>query len=167
MEILKPSNGEQLNHPTLFAADILASHSVLPAKDKARTTRVTYGPGSETLLAFLDPVTQSWKMYEATCLLGELPSLEILPVSGITRNGKLLARPRKVPRILENASLSAPTPSGMYPTPNAADCQRGAKKIPFTKGKRTTLNDVCGGRPNPTFVEWLMGFPMGWTELED
>jgi DNA (cytosine-5)-methyltransferase 1 len=24
-----------------------------------------------------------------------------------------------------------------------------------------------GGRLNPTWVEWLMGFPTGWTDLED
>ncbi|WP_344508058.1 DUF3631 domain-containing protein [Dactylosporangium maewongense] len=27
------------------------------------------------------------------------------------------------------------------------------------------LPDVIGGRPNPEWVEWLMGFPPGWTDL--
>lgn len=27
------------------------------------------------------------------------------------------------------------------------------------------LNDQIGGQLNPTWVEWLMGFPIGWTEL--
>jgi len=26
---------------------------------------------------------------------------------------------------------------------------------------------LTGGRLNPTWVEWLMGFPTGWTDLED
>jgi len=29
------------------------------------------------------------------------------------------------------------------------------------------LGEVIGGQPNPTWVEWLMGFPLGWTDLED
>ena len=28
------------------------------------------------------------------------------------------------------------------------------------------LNDQIGGSLNPTWVEWLMGFPLGWTVLE-
>jgi hypothetical protein len=28
------------------------------------------------------------------------------------------------------------------------------------------LGRRIGGPPNPTFVEWLMGFPEGWTDLE-
>ena len=27
------------------------------------------------------------------------------------------------------------------------------------------LNDTVGGQLNPTWVEWLMGFPLGWTDL--
>lgn len=30
-----------------------------------------------------------------------------------------------------------------------------------------TLGDAVGGRLNPMWVEWLMGFPLGWTDLED
>jgi hypothetical protein len=26
---------------------------------------------------------------------------------------------------------------------------------------------AAGGQLNPTWVEWLMGFPLGWTDLED
>jgi hypothetical protein len=33
------------------------------------------------------------------------------------------------------------------------------------KGKRMTAGN--GGKLNPTWVEWLMGFPTGWTDLED
>ena len=27
------------------------------------------------------------------------------------------------------------------------------------------MNDVAGGRLNPAFVEWAMGFPPGWTDV--
>jgi hypothetical protein len=26
---------------------------------------------------------------------------------------------------------------------------------------------AIGGKLNPTWVEWLMGFPLGWTDLEE
>jgi hypothetical protein len=28
------------------------------------------------------------------------------------------------------------------------------------------IGDVIGGRPNPNWIEWLMGWPMMWTALE-
>jgi DNA (cytosine-5)-methyltransferase 1 len=28
-----------------------------------------------------------------------------------------------------------------------------------------SLNVVAGGALNPTWVEWLMGFPDGWTDI--
>ena len=31
----------------------------------------------------------------------------------------------------------------------------------------TPLNAVAGGSLNPNWVEWLMGYPIGWTDLED
>jgi hypothetical protein len=29
------------------------------------------------------------------------------------------------------------------------------------------LTDAIGGPTNPEWVEWLMGFPIGWTESAD
>lgn len=31
--------------------------------------------------------------------------------------------------------------------------------------QKTELNSAIGGQLNPTWVEWLMGFPIGWTDL--
>ena len=30
----------------------------------------------------------------------------------------------------------------------------------------SNLNDTIGGSLNPTWVEWLMGWPLGWTSME-
>src|SRR3990167_186026 len=68
----------------------------------------------------------------------------------------------------------------MFPTPNAnmyRDTGK-AEKLIAQKGKHmiTTAKTVAemsplewnrdGGQLNPTWVEWLMGFPLGWTELD-
>jgi len=59
-----------------------------------------------------------------------------------------------------------------YPTPMASDNRdRGNMKNPSVQrrleiGKQIGLGQILGGQPNPEFVEWLMGWPMGWTDLK-
>ena len=54
-----------------------------------------------------------------------------------------------------------------WPTPTARDrntlakCKRGANASPGG----TPLPIAVGGTLNPPWVEWLMGFPLGWTDL--
>jgi len=63
----------------------------------------------------------------------------------------------------------------MWPTPQAAD-RKGTGK-PGTKSHTNHLErkslltaavtqTTGGGSLNPTWVEWLMGFPLGWTDLD-
>lgn len=61
-----------------------------------------------------------------------------------------------------------------YPTPTASDHTRGCEgpeaKIARGRNPGVTLNDainVSGGQLNPNWVEWLMGWPMGWTSMDD
>jgi hypothetical protein len=56
----------------------------------------------------------------------------------------------------------------MLPTPIARDSRsfKGAKRSPKAQGSEPLVIQV-GGQLNPTWVEWLMGFPLGWTDLED
>jgi hypothetical protein len=81
--------------------------------------------------------------------------------------------------------------NGMWPTPAARDYRDGgapadlerntpnlptavltvAKSLPTpTASRRTGLQShgrtVVGGQLNPTWVEWLMGWPLEWTALE-
>lgn len=58
----------------------------------------------------------------------------------------------------------------IYPTPQARQKQRGRGggrgKGSISRGGGLMLDNVLGGKPNPTFVEWLMGYPQGWTMLD-
>jgi hypothetical protein len=63
----------------------------------------------------------------------------------------------------------------MWPTPSAGDDRdRGNLSTPaikrrVEKGKQLNLSMVVSeesGALNPEWVEWLMGFPAGWTSLE-
>jgi DNA (cytosine-5)-methyltransferase 1 len=51
-------------------------------------------------------------------------------------------------------------------TPNATDWKnRGTKEYRDEQKRQIQLQTQVGGQLNPTFVEWLMGFPKNWTEV--
>jgi hypothetical protein len=64
----------------------------------------------------------------------------------------------------------------LWPTPTTQDYRIGMperyKEEQSMGGRRSNLNDAVaegktaatGGALNPTWVEWLMGFPLGWTD---
>lgn len=54
----------------------------------------------------------------------------------------------------------------MYPTPTVQDASNNGAPSQHQRNS-LPLNAVAGGSLNPTWVEWLMGFPLGWTDLED
>lgn len=63
------------------------------------------------------------------------------------------------------------TAVSQFPTPTARDWKSGifspegkAKRDEHSRGK--PLNETIGGQLNPTWVEWLMGWPLGWTDLQ-
>ena len=66
-------------------------------------------------------------------------------------------------------SLESMARTGMWPTPAARDGGRGAGRSRAERTGETNgepLTQVIGGSLNPTWVEWLMGFPLGHTDLE-
>jgi len=60
----------------------------------------------------------------------------------------------------------------LWPTPTTRDYKGGRKPETLAasgRGETNSLNDAltCQGQYgslNPTWVEWLMGFPAGWTD---
>jgi len=53
----------------------------------------------------------------------------------------------------------------MLPTPTCHNSKEGAYPSEFNR-KTPTLATHAGGKLNPTWVEWLMGWPLGWTDLK-
>lgn len=49
-------------------------------------------------------------------------------------------------------------------TPQASEATHGGKNVRDSSGNPHLTSQV-GGQLNPPWVEWLMGFPIGWTEL--
>lgn len=63
----------------------------------------------------------------------------------------------------------------VYPTPQASSwgCSGARKKLrelqaqgKITEYERKGMQTGNGGKLNPTWVEWLMGFPIGWSDLD-
>jgi hypothetical protein len=88
-----------------------------------------------------------------------------------TKNGML----RKYNQNGTNGSIGLARYVKFWPTPNASDCRdRGNMSNPSIQrrakiGKQLNLSMVVhptSGKLNPTWVEWLMGWPLGWTNLK-
>jgi hypothetical protein len=53
----------------------------------------------------------------------------------------------------------------MVATPQSRDFQTGQAERWDNPARSRNLNDQAGGKLSVTFVEWLMGYPVHWTEL--
>jgi hypothetical protein len=57
-------------------------------------------------------------------------------------------------------------PKMKFPTPTARDWRDAGPNVNYEKVKKKgRLAGHSGGSLNPTWVEWLMGYPKGWTDL--
>ena len=53
----------------------------------------------------------------------------------------------------------------MFPTPTCHNAKEGAYPSELTRNT-PTLATHAGGKLNPMWVEWLMGWPLAWTDLK-
>ena len=116
--------------------------------------------------AWFDPDTQSLRTLQMS-----LPKMEDntlsrfsgrFPKAGMMRNGKLYHQLQWVRRTYGRGS-------SLLPTPTAQDSKNST--LPPSQSDRDTvpghlIREGHSGQLNPALVEWLMGYPAGWTELE-
>jgi len=125
---------------------------------------------SSTPFAWFENCSQKlscWRTWQRCLLGGWMPFSGRWPRSGMVVNGIAYQLQPLVPRISGTGCSSWGV---LWPTPDASD--RGAPKQwtgtrPSGTKESKTLQAAAGGRLNPEWVEWLMGFPEGWTDLED
>ncbi len=106
--------------------------------------------------AWLGPLGCSPKTPHAAHVTGSQRRVQSSP---FLATSPLRSTPR--PRILERTTNG--TGALFLPTPVADDVHWRRK--PYAQGGRA-LSYILGGPVNPTFLEWMMGFPAGWTAVE-
>jgi len=170
-EVFVPPASPQL---TLFAEAFPASPTPWLADVAALTTSATSGPSSPESFASVNPDGSWRKTCQGYCQLTLDGSLERFsetwPRAGMTRNGTAY-------RLQPSAPLTDATASGSWPTPRAysfAESHQPGLTALDIRGDGQIRNDRLdylteqftdpnSGALNPTWVEWLMGYPLGWT----
>lgn len=93
----------------------------------------------------------------------ELPwSSVTLPALGMTQNGVVYQHPTAERPITGIDSGLSPDGKTFFHTPNCTGLDGGSNSRKALKAKG---GEVIG-QLNPTWVEWLMGWPLGWTDLK-
>jgi hypothetical protein len=64
-----------------------------------------------------------------------------------------------------NPNLETIMGQRMFPTPTAHNAKECASPREYNRNT-PTLETHAGGKLNPTWVEWLMGWPLEWTDLK-
>lgn len=138
-----------------------------PGSKKARQMTVTSGRQCLKLLSAQDPAG-SW--LRTLLVTSQWDSTKCC----LTWKAKTTPRGRLLYRLVPSMPPTAATESSFWPTPNSSDFRdRGNLSMPSIQrrkrlGKQLNLSMVVSkesGALNPEWVEWLMGFPAGWTNL--
>ena len=178
---------------TLFQEDFLASHSVQPGSEEARTMTVTSGRKCSELYRKSGPlgslvrtllVSSAWRStrcyltWKASATPAKRLLFRLVPSTPRTEGAGLPLWPtptamdaRGLDRNLRKdatgeRSILLSQKVAMFPTPTARDYKSPDLNQESERfSQKTELNSAVGGLLNPTWVEWLMGFPLGWTDL--
>jgi hypothetical protein len=68
------------------------------------------------------------------------------------------------PTVTAKANMMAPS-TQKWPTPTAHNAKEGSYASELNRNT-VTLSAQAGGKLNPMWVEWLMGWPIGYTSLD-
>ena len=177
---------------TQLPPDSRASRSVLPADGQDLPTIETCGQKRSIPFAEYDPDSFIWRTFQL-CLLTHTPTQfsATWPRAGTIVDGVAYLRPKWEHPILDIGGGALPTPAaqvygtnqsptpgaavrpsletmarkGLWPTPTVQDAHNNAGASQYER-KAVPLNAQVGGPLNPNWVEWLMGWPIGWTDLD-
>ena len=154
-----------------FAEAFLAKTFPQQAKARELTGREAgYGASSRVLLARYDRDTRSWKTPQCLLFGDSDECLETFPRSGMTQGGLLWELTMSEPRTVasESGFWRIPTPLASDGSEQQANSKvrhlRNAKfgarvrSVPYWILKNYNM------RFTPTMSEWLMGYPISWTD---
>lgn len=156
----------------LFTEDSLVdvSHSVWRVKKKDGVTTDIFGQSFRGWSKRLDQIGSLLKTYLESCQLPLMTYVRTWSTKATASGFGILKLRLSVPRIGEReySSLHTPNSGGkiacLLPTPTVNDSKNNG--APSQRVRHSdALNVIAGGSLNPEWVEILMGFPRGWTEV--
>ena len=151
------------------AEDSLAKISQQQAREPgSQVNEADSGEKWPESLAKYDRDSRSWRTHQ--CLLFEdlTECLAIFPRWGMMRDGELW-------ELAMSAHLTEENESGFWPTPEASAHKTDVNNLEYLKRRKRIgkqlgicgeiiLRNNGGGTANHNWIEWLMGWPIGWTE---
>lgn len=142
--------------------DFLVNQSPILESEMDSKTSGGCGLNFSGSFAYYDRDSHSLKTSQESFLLEDHTSSVILPQSGTMLNGILYRHAASVPHIHV-------TECSLWPTPRASWGKSGWGMGRYTgrRYRKSVIDRVLetgSWSPSPEFVEWLMGFPIGWTD---
>ena len=189
------SHGEVTSTSSAVGSHARTSASLGEALDSQGSGPASGGKCIESFAKW-DPSSSSWRTSQPLLIGDLMPFSGRWPTSGSMLSGAVYQRKPLGHHIEDKGSgwLPTPTASGggsnkspgpnairrpslqtmarhnLWPTPMARDWRSGkVSKSTLAKNSRPPSEAVQGsdgGPLNPTWVEWLMGWPLGWTASE-
>ncbi len=191
---LTESRGEELLMSYLEDSRV-RTLAALERGQESKDKKVECGRNSQELLARYDLSTSLWRTAQCSLLEDLEQFLETWPRWGSMRNGACYPQPMLEQTIRETESGLWPTPIasgggggtninnprgihqgnslasavklslGKWPTPTAHMAKEMNSPSEALRDTPSLASRV-GGQLNPMWVEWLMGWPLGWTDLK-
>ncbi len=135
-------------------------------------TAPDYGLNMRESFAIFIPATSLWRTSQRFLLGGWVEWSETWPRAGMTVSGT--AYPLRPSAHLTGETAFSSSGGETWPTPTARDYKDGSanacKNVPANgllgREVHARENYQTTGALNPTWVEWLQGFPLGWTDLD-
>lgn len=160
--VLMESHGEALltSFLAVFPARTLAQ---LDVAQESKVAGQGCGQRWQESLVKYDLHSYSWRTHPSLSEK-DLPwSSVTLPKMGMIVSGVVFQQKNLV-RLIKETDFGW---SGeMFATPQARDYRSGSIARWNDPKRSRNLNDQVGGLLNPNWQEWLMGWPIGWTELK-
>lgn len=160
----QPNRKEVPKNPksTLLSAGFRNHAKISVSQEMARAWKESEAVFFTRLLALpkkYSPVLFFSKMCQQYALEDYIMSPKNFPQWGMIVDGQLFLPAMLEPLIKGSGGLCLPTPV-------ARDWKDNGKSPAELARNSTTLATTVGGQLNPTWIEWLMGLPLGWTELK-
>ena len=188
---LPPSTGTTSHESILSVEDSPVNPSRAQGNNKGKTTTVISGLKWSAVSPFSGPLGSLVKMCMASsiwgsskCVLTWKPlviksrclGFQLVPSMRRTKENESGSWPTPTVEDAWGGNPDNPTPTSrnlaslrnavkLWPTPRVGKSNGYGRQLHAMVGREEGLK-MSGGQLNPTWVEWLMGYPLGWTDLK-